>query len=96
MVVVLPSVFYVRAYEHKVVGGQFLHAVAYDAPCAVAVGYEVQLVFLMAVHRIVEIGLVAVHEIEAVAFAQGSYFCYGMAHAGYMMDATFKVIPYFP
>lgn len=69
VVVVFPSVLYLRPYEHEVVGGKFLNAVAYDAPCAFAVGHKIEFVFLMAVYGVVESGFVAVDEIKTVAVA---------------------------
>lgn len=77
---VFPTVLYVGAEEDEVVGIDLFDTVADDAACTVAVADEIELVFLVAVDGVVEVGFVAVDEIEAIAVAQGGDFGDGVAH----------------
>ena len=66
------------AYQNEVVIAEHLHGIAYDTARVVAVGHEVQFIFLMLVNGICKAVFIPVYQIETVFFRQrsdlGDYF----------------------
>ncbi len=84
-VVLFPCVFYTAADKHKVIVADFLHRIAHYAAGARTAGNKIQLIFVMAVDRIIETVLIAVDDIKAVFVGQwsnlGNNFRIGFRHS---------------
>ena len=68
------------AHKDEVIVPDRLHAVPHDAAHAGASLDEVQLELLVLVHRILEFGLVPLHDVEEILLRQRGYFFQDVAH----------------
>ncbi len=76
----LPAVFYSVAYEHKIILPESLYRISHHTARTLAVGYEVEFVFTVAVDRIGEPVFISVNQIKAIFLRKRSYFGYDLIH----------------